>query len=219
MPPAYDKRGTHSLRSIFRLRDAAPRIQPSTWHGVEGLSFAMRFKETSLKGVWIIEPTPVIDDRGSLTRMFCEKEMAACGLATRFVQHSRVQSPKKGTLRGMHYQEEPYGEVKLISCVRGAVFDVVVDLRPNSPTRNRWLGFELTPENMRQVYVPPGFGHGVQSLTDDTEVHYLMSQFYTPNAATGVRYDDPLFRINWPLLPTVISQRDKSWPLLRKLVS
>lgn len=178
----------------------------------------MQFTETKLKGVWLIEPTPVIDDRGSFTRMFCEKEMADCGLATRFVQHSRVNTPRKGTLRGVHYQEEPYTEVKLVSCVRGAVFDVVVDLRPNSPTRNRWLGFELTPGNMRQVYIPPGFAHGTQTLTDDAEVSYLISQFYTPQAATGVRYNDPAFSINWPLMPTVMSDRDKSWPPLRKLV-
>ena len=140
----------------------------------------MQFTETELKGVWLIEPTPVIDDRGSFTRLFCEKEMADCGLATRFVQHSRARSVRKGTLRGLHYQEDPYTEVKLVSCVRGAIFDVVVDLRPNSPTRYNWLAFELTPENMKQVYIPAGFAHGLQTLTDDAEVSYLISQFYTP---------------------------------------
>jgi dTDP-4-dehydrorhamnose 3,5-epimerase len=178
----------------------------------------MQFIETELKGVWLIEPTPVIDDRGSFTRLFCEKEMADCGLATRFVQHSRAHSAKKGTLRGLHYQEDPYTEVKIVSCVRGAIFDVVVDLRLNSPTRHSWLAFELTPENMRQVYIPAGFGHGLQTLTDDAEASYLISQFYTPHSSTGVRYNDPAFSIDWPLMPTAISERDRTWPLVRKLV-
>jgi len=175
----------------------------------------MQFIETELQGVWLIEPTPIIDDRGSFTRMFCIKEMSNCGLATQFVQHSRAQTARKGTVRGMHFQREPYAEVKIVSCTRGAVFDVVVDLRPDSPTRNRWLGFELTPRNMTQIYIPPGFAHGMQTLSDDSEVSYLISQFYTPQAAMGVRYNDPAFSINWPLMPTVISERDKAWPLLR----
>ncbi|MBZ9748358.1 dTDP-4-dehydrorhamnose 3,5-epimerase [Mesorhizobium sp. CO1-1-7] len=176
----------------------------------------MQFTETELQGVWVIEPTPMLDDRGSFTRLFCEKEMADCGLATRFVQHSRAHSIKKGTLRGLHYQEEPYAEVKLVSCVRGAIFDVVVDLRPNSQTRYKWLGFELTSENMKQLYIPAGFAHGLQTLTDGTEVSYLISQFYTPNASTGVLYNDPTFSIAWPLMPTAMSERDKSWPLVRR---
>lgn len=178
----------------------------------------MQFTETELKGVWLIEPTPAIDDRGSFTRIFCEKEMADCGLATRFVQHSRSHSTRKGTLRGLHFQENPYTEVKLVSCVRGAIFDVVVDLRPNSPTRHRWQAFELTPGNMKQVYIPAGFAHGFQTLTEDAEVSYLISQFYTPHASTGVRYNDPVFSINWPLMPTAMSEKDKTWPLVRKLV-
>ena len=176
----------------------------------------MQFTETELKGVWLIEPTPIVDDRGSFTRLFCEKEMADCGLATRFVQHSRAHSVKKGTLRGLHFQEDPYAEVKLVSCVRGAIFDVVVDMRANSPTRYQWLGFELTPANMRQVYIPAGFAHGLQTLTDDTEGSYLISQFYTPHASTGVRYNDPAFSINWPLMPTAMSERDRTWPLVKQ---
>ena len=176
----------------------------------------MQFAETELKGVWLIEPTPVVDDRGSFTRLFCEKEMADCGLATRFVQHSRAHSVKKGTLRGLHFQEDPYAEVKLVSCVRGAIYDVVVDMRANSPTRYHWLGFELTPANMRQVYIPAGFAHGLQTLTDDTEVSNLISKFYTPHASTGVRYNDPAFSINWPLMPTAMSERDSTWPLVKQ---
>lgn len=179
----------------------------------------MQFTETELKGVWLIEPTPVIDDRGSFTRLFCEKEMADRGLETRFLQHSRSHSVKKGTTRGLHYQQDPYAEVKLVSCARGAIFDVVVDLRPDSPTLHNWLGFELTPENMKQVYIPAGFAHGLQTLTNDAEVSYLISQFYTPHASTGARYDDPAFSINWPLKPTAISERDSAWPLVSRLVT
>ena len=175
----------------------------------------MRFTETELNGVWLIEPTPMVDDRGSFTRFFCEKEMADCGLVTRFVQHSHSCSTARGTLRGLHYQREPYAEVKLVSCVRGAIFDVVVDMRPNSPTRYRWLGFELTHENRKQLYIPAGFAHGLQTLTDDTEVSYLISQFYTPHASTGARYNDPAFSIDWPESPTAMSERDRSWPPVR----
>jgi dTDP-4-dehydrorhamnose 3,5-epimerase len=178
----------------------------------------VQFTETELSGVWLIEPRPILDDRGSFTRTFCEKELADCGLATRFVQHSRSHSAQKGTLRGMHYQQEPYGEVKIVSCIGGAIFDVVIDLRPDSPTRHRWICFELTPQNMRQVYIPAGFAHGFQTLTDNAEVSYLISQFYTPHASTGVRYNDPALSINWPLMPTAISNKDRAWPLLAKPV-
>lgn len=178
----------------------------------------MRFSETELNGVWLMEPSPSTDERGSFTRTFCEREMADHGLATRFVQHSRSRSIRKGTLRGMHFQEPPHAEIKIVSCVRGAIFDVVVDLRPGSPTRHQWLGFELTPGNMRQLYIPEGFAHGLQTLTDDAEVGYLVSQFHAPHAASGVRYDDPAFAIDWPMAPTVMSERDKSWPMLDELV-
>lgn len=190
----------------------------SGWLGLTGAGREtnMQFTETELNGVWLLEPTRSIDDRGSFTRIFCEKLMADCGLVTRFVQHSRSHSSKKGTLRGLHFQESPYSEVKIVSCVSGAIFDVVVDLRPDSPTRHRWLGFELTAGNMKQVYIPPGFAHGLQTLSDNAEVSYLISQFYTPHAAMGVRYNDPAFSINWPLMPTAISERDKAWPLLSK---
>jgi len=174
----------------------------------------VRFTETELSGVWLIEPMPNIDDRGSFTRTFCEKEMADCGLATRFVQHSQSHSVHKGTLRGMHFQKEPYGEVKIVSCIRGAIYDVVVDLRPTSPTRHRWKAFELTASNKSQIYIPPGFAHGLQTLTDHAEVSYLISQFYVPQASTGVRYDDPAFAIDWPMEPSVLSERDRTWPRL-----
>jgi dTDP-4-dehydrorhamnose 3,5-epimerase len=178
----------------------------------------MRFTETELKGAWLIEPTPTWDDRGSFTRTFCEKEFADCSLATRFVQHSHSHSVRKGTLRGMHFQEAPFGEVKLVSCIQGAMFDVIIDLRSGSPTRHKWLGFELTPGNQHQLYIPAGFAHGFQTLTDDTIVSYLISQFYTPHASYGVRYDDPVFAIDWPMQPAAMSEKDRSWPLLGERV-
>jgi dTDP-4-dehydrorhamnose 3,5-epimerase len=114
----------------------------------------------------------------------------------------------------MHFQTPPHGEVKVVRCVRGAIFDVIVDIRPQSPTYRRWQGFELTAENQRQLYIPAGFAHGFQTLTDDVEVHYLISAFYEPTAASGFRYDDPAFAISWPLPVSVISDRDKAWPPL-----
>lgn len=178
----------------------------------------MRFVETGLSGSWLVDPQPVADERGSFMRTFCEKEFASHGLATRFVQHSQSHSSRRGTLRGMHFQVAPYAEVKLVSCVRGAIYDVIVDLRPSSPTLHRWVGIELTPENRRQVYVPAGFAHGFQTLRYDTLVSYLISQSYTPEASAGVRYDDPAFGIDWPLAPTAISEKDRAWPLLNSRV-
>jgi dTDP-4-dehydrorhamnose 3,5-epimerase len=174
----------------------------------------VRFTETELGGAWLIEPVPNIDDRGSFARTFCEKEMADCGLATRFVQHSQSHSVLKGTLRGLHFQKDPYGEVKIVSCIRGAIYDVIVDLRPGSPTRYRWAAYELTPGNKKQLYIPAGFAHGFQTLTEHAEVSYLISQFYVPQASTGLRYDDPAFAIDWPMHPSVLSERDRNWPRL-----
>ncbi len=179
----------------------------------------MQFTETELGGAWLIEPTPVWDDRGSFTRTFCEKEFADCGLVTRFVQHSRSHSVHTGTLRGMHFQEAPFGEVKLVSCIQGAIFDVIIDLRPSSPTRHRWIGFELTSENQKQFYIPPGCAHGFQTLVDDTVVSCLVSRFDTPQASRGVRHDDPAFQIDWPMKPTAISEKDRTWPLLAERTS
>ncbi len=176
----------------------------------------MRFTETKLSGVWLVEPTPIVDERGSFARTFCEKEMAEHGLATRFVQHSRSTNLRKGTLRGLHFQSPPHGEVKIVSCLKGAVYDVAVDLRPASSTRYHWVAFELTPENGRQVYIPVGFAHGFQTLTENAEVSYLISQFYTPAASAGIRYDDPALAIDWPIRVSVISDKDRSWPLLEE---
>jgi dTDP-4-dehydrorhamnose 3,5-epimerase len=172
----------------------------------------MRFLETDLPGAWVVEAEPARDQRGFFARTFCTREYAELGLETRFVQHSISYSAKRGTLRGMHFQARPHAEVKVVSCLRGAIWDVIVDLRPDSATFRRSTGVELTHENRRQLYIPRGFAHGFITLKDDTEVHYLISDFYEPSAARGVRYDDPAFAIDWPFSPTVVSEKDGRWP-------
>jgi dTDP-4-dehydrorhamnose 3,5-epimerase len=172
----------------------------------------MRFVETDLLGAWLIEAVPACDSRGFFARTFCTHEFSAHGLTTRFVQNSTSQSVTKGTLRGMHFQCAPHAEAKVVSCLKGAVWDVMLDLRPESPTYRCWRGFELTASNYRQLYIPEGCAHGFQTLCDDAEVGYLISQFYEPQAAGGVRYNDPAFAIEWPLPVTVISEKDRAWP-------
>ena len=174
----------------------------------------MIFRETELPGAYIVELQSFQDDRGQFARSWCREEFAAQGLATDFVQGNVSVNPHKGTLRGMHYQEGEHGEVKLVRCARGAVYDVIIDLRPHSPTYRKWIGVELSAKAMNMLYVPVDFAHGFQTLVDDAEVNYLVSSPYAPKAARGVRYDDPAFSIEWPLAVTRISQQDKSWPLL-----
>jgi dTDP-4-dehydrorhamnose 3,5-epimerase len=172
----------------------------------------MRFQETGLHGVWLIEPVPIWDQRGFFSRVFCVSEFGEHGLEDRFVQHSVSYSRIRGTLRGMHFQREPHAETKIVTCLKGAIWDIVTDVRKDSPTFGEWKAFELTAENRYQLYIPQGFAHGFQSLVDDVEVSYLISAFYTPQAAGGFRYDDPAFGITWPLAPTVTSERDRNWP-------
>lgn len=172
----------------------------------------MRFSPTQLCGAWLIEPAPVRDHRGFFARTFCAQEYMERGLTTRFVQHSTSYSAAKGTLRGMHFQRAPHAEVKVVSCLSGAIWDVIIDLRPESPTYRRWQGFELTADNHRQLYVPEGFAHGFQTLCHESQVGYLISEFYAPTAASGVRYDDPAFAIEWPLPAAAVSEKDRSWP-------
>ncbi|MBB4641401.1 dTDP-4-dehydrorhamnose 3,5-epimerase [Rhizorhapis suberifaciens] len=174
----------------------------------------MIFHETTLKDAWLIEPELRGDERGSFARTMCRDEFARYGLATDYVQQNMSVSATAGTIRGMHFQRRPYTEAKLVRCVRGAILDVIVDLRTNSPTYLRHEGFELTAENHRQLYVPPGFAHAFQTLVDDIEVSYLVSAPYTPEAEGGVRYNDPLLGIKWPLPVSVISEKDANWPLL-----
>ncbi len=172
----------------------------------------MRFQETKLEGLWLIELEPVSDNRGFFVRTFCEREFVAHGLHTSFVQHSTSHTVARGSIRGMHFQRAPASEVKVVSCLKGAIYDVVIDLRASSPTHGRWQGFELSAENRRRLYIPVGFAHGFQTLTDDVEVGYLISEFYAPEAAAGVRFDDPAFGITWPQPVTVISDKDRNWP-------
>ena len=171
----------------------------------------MVFIETKLNGAWLIDAEPVRDHRGFFARTFCAREFAQHGLETDFVQHSTSYSSEKGTLRGMHFQRAPYTEVKIVRCLKGAIWDVIIDLRPDSPTYRRWQAFELTAENRRQLYVPAGFAHGFQTLCDDTEAGYLISACHVLSAACGVRYDDPAFAIAWPLPPGPMSTMDKCW--------
>lgn len=175
----------------------------------------MIFSPTDLAGVWLIDPEPVEDERGFFLRTFDAGEFARRGLAMAWVQASVSFNRRRGTLRGLHYQAAPHEESKLVRCTAGAIHDVVVDLRPESPTRFRHVSVELSGDNRRQIFVPPGCAHGFQSLADSTEVSYLISAFHEPGAASGARFDDPALGLAWPLEPTVVSQRDRGWPPLR----
>jgi dTDP-4-dehydrorhamnose 3,5-epimerase len=170
----------------------------------------MIFTETPLRGAFLVELERRGDARGFFARAFCEREFLAHGLATRFVQMNDSLSAQKGTLRGMHYQLAPKAETKLIRCVSGALFDVILDLRRDSPTFGRSFGAELTAENRRMMYVPKGFAHGLLTLTDDVEAIYLVDEFYAPEQERGVRWDDPRFAIAWPSAPVVISDKDRA---------
>ena len=173
----------------------------------------MIFTPAGLQDAVIIDVERRGDERGYLARTFCEQEFSAAGLVTRFVQSSAIFSPRSHVLRGLHYQRPPHGEVKLVRCTRGAAHVTIVDLRPDSSTYMRWRGFELSPENGRLLYVPIGFAQGYQTLAENTEVSYQMSHEYVPEAATGVRWDDPAFGIDWPPAEQrIISPRDQAWP-------
>ena len=172
----------------------------------------MIFTETKLKGACIIEPERLEDERGFFARTWCQREFEAHGLNPRLVQCSISFNKKKGTLRGMHYQAPPYEEARLVRCTGGAIYDVVLDLRPASPTYKKWIAFELTADNRRMLYIPEGFAHGFQTLADNTEIFYQMSEFYHPECATGARWNDPAFAIVWPDDTRVISDRDRQYP-------
>jgi dTDP-4-dehydrorhamnose 3,5-epimerase len=175
----------------------------------------MRFIPASLTGVFAIQPEPVRDSRGFFARTFCVREFAERGLETQFVQHSISYNAARGTLRGMHFQVAPYGEVKIVTCIKGAIRDVVLDLREGSPTWGRWEAFDLTAANRRSLYIPEGLVHGFQTLESESEVSYLISAFHEPQASRGVRHDDPTFAITWPLPVAAISEKDLSWPDFR----
>jgi dTDP-4-dehydrorhamnose 3,5-epimerase len=171
----------------------------------------MIFTETKLKGAFVIDLEPKHDQRGFFARTFCAKEFEARGLDSAIAQCNLSYNTQKGTLRGMHYQIPPVSETKVVSCVRGAIYDVIIDLRPDSPTYRDYIAVELSAENRRALYIPELFAHGFQTLTDDAEVLYQMGEFYTPGYDRGIRYDDPEFAIEWPLPVSVISDRDLAW--------
>jgi len=172
----------------------------------------MRFTETRLKGAYIIELDPSQDERGFFAMSWSREEFSKRGLNDKLVECNVSFNAKKGTLRGMHYQLAPHAQAKLVRCTMGAVYDVALDLRPESPTRNKWTAVELTAENRRMFFIPEGFAHGFQTLADNAEVFYQMSEFYHPDAARGVRWNDATFGIEWPDDQRTISLRDRQCP-------
>lgn len=176
----------------------------------------MKFTALPLSGLYIIDLTVLKDERGAFARTFCKKEFSEIGHNKEFVQLNQSWNTKKGTLRGMHFQNPPFREVKLIRCVKGAVMDVVIDIRKDSPTFLQHVSIELNEENKKMIYVPEGFAHGFQTLSDNSELVYQHTEYFVPNSEGGLRYDDPLLKINWPLPVSVISERDKNHPLLDK---
>jgi dTDP-4-dehydrorhamnose 3,5-epimerase len=174
----------------------------------------MIFTESPLLGAFTVEMARIEDERGFFARSFCADDFAARGLAMGVRQCSISYNAKRGTLRGLHFQAAPHGEDKLVRCTAGAIFDVIVDIRAESPTHRRWFGVELTAGNRRSLYIPKGFAHGFISLADDTEVSYMISVPYTAGFARGIRWNDPALGIEWPIVPAVISARDAAHPLL-----
>jgi dTDP-4-dehydrorhamnose 3,5-epimerase len=168
----------------------------------------MKFEETLLPGAYLIDLQPIADERGFFARSFCCREFEEHRLDPRISQCNQSFNHLAGTLRGMHYQVKPFREVKIVRCIAGAIFDVIIDLRPGSPTYGRWLGAELNPQNRRALYVPEGFAHGYLTLTDNSEVLYMASEFYSPGHERGIRWNDPAFGIEWPMAPRVISDKD-----------
>ena len=172
----------------------------------------MNFSETKLKGAFVIELEKHQDERGFFARVFCQKEFEANGLIPDVAQANMSLSPTRGTLRGMHYQKSPFEETKLVRCTKGAIYDVIIDIRPDSPTYKQWTGVELTADNYKMLFVPKNFAHGFITLSDDTEVTYLVSQFYSPGSELGIRWNDPHIAIQWPMDVEVISDKDANWP-------
>ncbi len=172
----------------------------------------MQFSATELPGVHVVDLERREDERGYFARTFCAEEFLAHGLDSRVTQASVSFNRRRGTLRGMHYQAAPHEEAKLVRCTRGAIYDVALDLRRNSPAFRRWIAVELSADNARALYVPPGVAHGFQTLADDTDVLYQMSEPYRPECARGARFDDPSFAIGWPLPNPIVNERDRAYP-------
>lgn len=172
----------------------------------------MKFLETELQGAFLIEPTPFKDERGFFCRTYCQQAFSQWGLQTNLKQCNLSYNYKKGTLRGMHFQEAPFAEAKLVRCTSGSVYDVIIDLRPSSPTYTKWTFAILSAENRKMLYIPEGFAHGFQTLQDDVELFYQMSEEYYANYARGVRWNDKAFQIAWPLEVAMISDKDNLYP-------
>lgn len=176
----------------------------------------MTFSPTPLKGSYVIDLTPFSDERGWFARTYCENEFKEIGHIAKWVQMNHSYTAKKGTIRGMHFQESPYREIKMVRCIRGKVFDVIIDIRKNSPTFLQWFGLELSAGAMNMLYIPAGFAHGFQTLNDDCELIYHHSEFYTPGAEGGIKYNDPAVDIRWPIGVSFISERDLNHSVLNE---
>lgn len=172
----------------------------------------MIFRETGLAGAWIVEIERFEDERGFFARTWCERELSERGLESRLAQCSISWNRHRHTLRGLHYQAAPHEEVKLVRCTSGSIHDVIVDIRPDSPTFKKWFGVVLSAENRRALYIPAGFAHGFLSVAENSEVLYQISAFHHPESARGLRWNDPAFAIDWPVDPAVISDRDAGYP-------
>jgi dTDP-4-dehydrorhamnose 3,5-epimerase len=173
----------------------------------------VKFNATPLQDAYVIEMEPRGDERGFFARAYCENEFREAGLVSHYAQVNNSLSVTKGTLRGMHYQLPPAAEVKLVRCLRGALYDVIADMRPDSPSYGRWFGVELSEDNRKMLYVPRGFAHGFITLRENTEAFYMVSDAYMPGGERGLRYNDPHLNIEWPIAPEVISEKDQNWPL------
>lgn len=172
----------------------------------------MKFTKLELRGAYLIELEKRGDHRGFFARLWCQNEFEDHGLVPYIAQANISFTKLKGTIRGLHFQDEPFAETKYVRCVKGALYDVIIDIQPDSPTFMRWYSIELTADNYKMLYVPKGYAHGFQSLQPDTEMTYLVSEFYAPQAEGGIRYNDPAFNIDWPLPVAEISDKDRNWP-------
>ncbi len=171
----------------------------------------MKFRETKIKGVYVIEPELKTDKRGYFSRVFCKKEFKNLGINFNVVQINRSFTKKKGTIRGLHYQKSPYRENKIIQCLKGEIYDAVLDLRKNSSTFGKWISERLSGKNKKIILVPKGCANGLQALTDNCEIQYFMSEYYSPKSGAGIRWDDPFFKIKWPIKNLFLSEKDKNW--------
>jgi len=174
----------------------------------------MKFEEAKLKGLCVIEPEIRVDERGYFARIFCKQELSKIGIDFNIVQINRSLNKKQGIIRGMHFQKPPKAEDKIIQCVKGKIYDVAIDLRQDSPTYGEWFAEELSEENKKMFLIPKGFAHGFQTLTDSCEILYFMSEFYSPQYESGVRWNDPFFNIKWPIKDPILSEKDKNWLLI-----